>query len=689
MRNISNKNFITEGDKSLSRQLRRRAEKEIARIDELHVNDTNRHYIKKIFIAHGTWIEYKHFSDDQIKVTIHTPTGETNLDPINGLASGTRYFIKPSGGFGRFFDRDEGLIYPKKVTDSIHPWLYSPPAIGAVDVFMKTPGKYTGEMRKVIQALIATGQYLYYEYKAGLCHGVYTADNDSKWIIEISAQGIFASPMPLTEEPDAHTAWLGYSPLGPTDDDLNFKRIAGSAVVAPFFSKTPVFNACGWAFNSTGSAIKNCCTTGGTGAGIATGFLYSITVSETDGIPDNATMSLEESGQFALPRYSGMKVPDYTETGLAQTSHQDGQSDTLVFSGPRYVFFDGDVEKIVRSKGSGNVIDNNLPLSLPWRDDDGGRVQCASQPTGAYVCWPVYMIDYTNHPRGYTAPLGGSVTENNIGTVVDGFNTSPNVSTTGDVWEESAELDPDPKGNVVADRSAPYWNVYKMHALRTQTTSSYRGHVSYCIIPLGDREAVYQYQWDSRISGYEYEAWDGTGWDGGSCNFKYSETGNCKEVSVISPEPGNIVGFGNARQYSDFGMPVVDQDWCNYRSGWQDHFYWKYAQNATPPVYSAKLSIVASGNIDELLWSDSSINTGEVSYNSDPSPEAPQWMYVHRDNTQNGKVFGAKYMNATTYSKQFIIGIDETKYPMASLPNFTINTFWVGDPHCVNNDCEE
>ena len=699
------KHVMLKGDISKSDHLRRVVEQKIAIIDAIYANNPIRIYRKKIELGNGAWADYWHISDEDKKVTIHTPEGQLDTSPVNGLASGSRTFLNADSAFTKFYERDKGQIQSGLVGRSVAPWLYYPVATYYVPpIFTKPPGKYTGEMRKVIQAMLSTGQYLQYEYRANLCHGVYTTARDNKWIIKISSQGVHAAKMPLRDH-NPFLDWLGYSPAGieePMSDWEGYKQLATPSEVLDFYNKGVLFPSCGWAFNSTGSQAVNCCYVGGYGGPYGTpavGYMYTITITEDEDEPISASMTLEESGSYALPADKGLKHPNITDDALERDEGgwANGQQVISSFSAPRYAFYVNDALIVVRSKGgsgTGSTGDGEIVDSLP-------------SPWGSYNAHygGVTPCGYPNEAEAFLLGIGAGGTYHvNLdgastdftGTAVDGQEVRHSMfgRSIRCTFTTKAEMDA-----MVIYYASPTAYPLKWQQNDWEISVDGARSTSFIIIPLGDRESVFQFH-----DQVESEGCYGTVRDmliGNAVIHResggYSEcpTG-CKDTLTSAHSQFMKSSATNWNRFKSPPKWGVCSSTCSnaidapYLTG-----YSQGTMESKGAIRRQQLWYIDGSGANERMWSTvksastSEFTNPESSYTQETDPNYPQRMYVSRDNTQDLKAFTSKKMNGSSYADTYVLNIDEVKYPLSTVPNRTTNAFWVGDPHCVNNDCEE
>lgn len=231
----------------------------------------------------------------------------------------------------------------------------------------KTPGKYTGAMRKVVQVIIGQGKPVPYEYKFYKCHGIFKTTDGTPWVIEIGqTSGVVAWKLPVCSKADKADEAnslvkdvfddLGYYPLpdkGPMDrtDPANKANsvisLLGPSGLSEFYSKSSFFDTCGWAFNPMGNAAQNTCWD--MQSGYKVGYRYRLDIIENENKPVSASLSIVESGVLHGNRVGGLKVP--IEGGLIPMKDFD-----LFYgkfpqhpspTGPMYVFFKETGEEVV------------------------------------------------------------------------------------------------------------------------------------------------------------------------------------------------------------------------------------------------------------------------------------------------------------------------------------------------------
>lgn len=180
------------------------------------------------------------------------------------------------------------------------------------------PSMYSGTMTKLVQCILGLGKnkktpdgvQLRYDYRWAKCHGVLTDAEDLKWLIQISADGIYAMRVPVypgsasaissrQKAVREAVALFGGVPSGeafPAGTALTaaiaagtVKELASATDVAAVFAKSSYSTAMGWSFNNAGTEAHNTCYS--ESAGVYTSYHYKLDISLT-----GATLTLVTSG---------------------------------------------------------------------------------------------------------------------------------------------------------------------------------------------------------------------------------------------------------------------------------------------------------------------------------------------------------------------------------------------------------
>ena len=314
-------------------------------------------------------------------------------------------------------DNELNRFYPKDGTE----WEENKHLGRAADSFIdKLPGKYSGEMRAVVQDHLSRGLTPPYDYGFSKTHGVFTASNDDKYVIEITSSGIRAWPLGSSEvtETTFKLDSLSYIPhLSPDPDDDTVIAVEVSGLSAAY-GYAPFFSECGWAFSSTGHKASNVVyedrnetdnpATGGLTYSYS--YLYEITIIEEDNKPFSASISLLESDWLYGDRVSHFKFPSYGNNSLVSFDWFRGHfsppwspSSDAGLTAPIHSWYDGNTLRVVRFRNSGGVstqpyIDNPI-VPTPNATTNPGPVNTTpwgdlTYTTGIYNCFSSPLYGY-------------------------------------------------------------------------------------------------------------------------------------------------------------------------------------------------------------------------------------------------------------------------------------------------------
>lgn len=287
---------------------------------------------------------YKSFYND-------SPSYAYNTDKVNQLVGG-----------------DINDIYPQSLNNS---------------PFLKHPGMYTGEMRKVVQMALGMGLPIRVEYSFNRSNGIFKSSNGKRYLIEIGDRGILARPLNCTyldnEQLEAYRTEIGNTNydlpykinkntvLGITETDLEAAISSGSVIrvasadsLAGFYVNNSYFDACGWAFSSTGRAAGNTCWNNKPD-GLPRwpyGYRYAIYLKEDiNGIPTLSSIDIEDEGYLHGNVVSWWMPKDLTTLYHFDTWRQNiyGSPPTGPYGCGIYVYYDGEVPVVM-----GYLPDRNL-----------------------------------------------------------------------------------------------------------------------------------------------------------------------------------------------------------------------------------------------------------------------------------------------------------------------------------------
>jgi hypothetical protein len=211
------------------------------------------------------------------------------------------------------------------------------------DIVQIRSSMFSGEMRKVVQVLQGMNQTVSYSPTWYKTHGVFTAQDKSKWVIEVSSSGVVAYPMNVCS---TAIEGLGYTPLPTTKPAGGYITLLTADQVKDAYSKVPFFPACGWAFNPGGHKAINVAVTNDDDKTKTT--LYRLTITEVENRPASATLVEADSGFIHGPKWVHMKFPDIDGVLFSFDTSNGSSVFTTVCDAPVFAYYDGDTEVVAQ-----------------------------------------------------------------------------------------------------------------------------------------------------------------------------------------------------------------------------------------------------------------------------------------------------------------------------------------------------
>lgn len=298
-------------------------------------------------------------------------------------------------------------------------------------------GQFSGEMRKVVQVLQGLNEVVPYSPLYALTHGVFVAENGIRWVIEITVNGVVAWIMNVCTAQPVTAAngdvLLPYTPLPspkPVTEDIpaaiaagTFKVLAPAETVLDFYTKTPFYTHCGWAFSEDGHKAANVCFyyEGAT----ARSSLYNIVITEAENVPTAATMTRLEDGYLFGTKNVHMKYPN--PDGKLYSFDTRGPV-PVVSNAPVYCWYEGDNLVVARHEFTPGTtietVDDGNPGASPCASDLSRDL---AQGTNTFISSPVLSIagntspaqmhNFTGHVRRYdlAGVAGGNLANFSVG----------------------------------------------------------------------------------------------------------------------------------------------------------------------------------------------------------------------------------------------------------------------------------
>lgn len=220
------------------------------------------------------------------------------------------------------------------------------------------PGLFSGLMRALVQDHLSRGYRIPYSYTASKTHGVYTAGNGRRWLIEVSAQGVKAKPLIVhhvfKDELQAVKGLKGivYRPT-PPQGMTPLTLLEGQALFTQAVNGGKLFAECGWAFSASGRLIAT--TTKDyidDYPGMPYGRLYILTIRENNAHePVSVTCQLESGGLLYGTRKGHLKFPWYARYQLFSYDWFGGNLNrptSGAVAAPMYAWYRGEELQVVR-----------------------------------------------------------------------------------------------------------------------------------------------------------------------------------------------------------------------------------------------------------------------------------------------------------------------------------------------------
>lgn len=286
------------------------------------------------------------------------PGGET-------VAKFSRYYQRPT---------DEGA--PLAWVNSRALWKIAPGGL-----FQARPAMFSGLMRAVCQDHLSRGFPIPYSYTYTKTHGIFIASNGKPWVIEISADGVYAWPLRTCKSRTLRMNGLDFLPLPSPrpQGDAGVIMLSAAGGIAQFYSgRQAVFEGCGWAFSYSGAKASNVLLKAS--GSYYRSFVAHITINENPETKKPATISLSEAGEEWLwtDKVTHFKYPDYV-TGKLKSF---GTVPPISAPAPTYecyvgVWYEGETMKAVKygrfsdetASAQPDPIDGTVTGSLgTWRD---------------------------------------------------------------------------------------------------------------------------------------------------------------------------------------------------------------------------------------------------------------------------------------------------------------------------------
>jgi hypothetical protein len=671
-------------------------------------------------------LRWRRLLPDGTKVEVGSIYGQdyVKVIPIEGEVPDCSY---PLSGFVDMLDYNPPLkrfwsIFPNANGKNAKIWTYSVKLGGGLrpnskSIALRTPGKYTGEMRKVVQILSGIGIPIRYNYLRRLTHGIYTAGDGSKWVIEISKDdGIRAKRLPICKSPDPLdpiVQELGYLPQDPGDLFFapdNWIILADASLLSDHYGKWGLFVSCGWAFNGTGSEAQNVAFSNKPVGDRVYKYSsrYKISISETDNIPSSASVSIVEQGYIEGYNEHSIKypVPDVVDYGafvsLTIGNNGDDYPPPSLLDAPLYVFYD-DAQEVVIKHANREVLKSDTEITdetfscgstscrpRNW-GESGESIQVGGSETVIKMPGPFIV-------RGGGAPgegLGEPASYDEVG-ITRGIVDSTKITNMAELEKRQASI-----SGYIAD-------VIKGYHINTIGYQQGEATASAAIIPYHDREAAYKFSWHGRVESWDYttiasKAIGRADEHHNTCGvFWPSDPG---DASCMEPPKGFLrecdpdqtwnqdpfVWYGSSQQGYELAVEGVYIDeaeppnyypgWCEQSSGISQVSDMDFPSGSGSPgsyeEYNYVVYLVASGGVNKVVQSGDDITTLPCAWNYYiPFPGAPwQYMHVIPDSIYSRRIY-SNMINGMT--PDYYDSINIGPYPINELSD-SFDKFFIGN----------
>ena len=277
------------------------------------------------------------------------------------------------------------------------------------------PGKFSGEMRAVVQDNISRGWVIDYDYHFSQTHGIYTAGDGSKWVIEITPKTVSAWPLKHYKAKRSNEAVvlssLDYLPARSPKSEASRMFVLGD-ISATLGGRTALYPECGWAFSKPGH--KACVVTfeqrtdAPNAPGRTYGYsrLWEIAITGTNTRPSGVTITELESGWLWGNKLVHFKYPDHAKSTLlsydwwrqnyAPPWIRDADGNYPEQKPPIHAWYKGESLQVVRyhtmvNKTSGNYPDtrpsSNLTVEQYRKCRDGEYKWGTNGTEKSYLCF--------------------------------------------------------------------------------------------------------------------------------------------------------------------------------------------------------------------------------------------------------------------------------------------------------------
>lgn len=522
----------------------------------------------------------------------------------------------------------------------------------------KIPGMFTGKMRSVVQALTGQGKECKYSFTFAKTDGIYTAADDSLWVVRVSSEAVIARKMkavakkPTNAEPRLpfkstadevlFATDLGVLPDNTDMEPENLDRLVESGVVrvlmtrediAPAYAFSALFPECGWAFSLSGHEAQNVLLDERDDRSVfAHRFLVTFSGDSTG--PVSASLTEVESGFLYGGRMTHFKYPNYARGELVSFDYWRRRSNpdpeaSMSF----YVFYDGDTAVPCYHTNPGTAVRTVQPSTVKTGPGAGD-----------------FIYSFSASDEQYFSSGSGSEGVSRVTDPRETINVGSPFSITsvydegGVVYRRTVGL----RGQAALLHGDPtaYQLVQDSYNVRVERVGLTRnGTVPFysLSIPMYDREVVYLYSATVQQALYSQGYWQyGFAFPmrGKDIRSVIGEYGQPSKYIVASVTPSDNQVFQAA--FPIFGVTYDDVLYADSHAMYPINSRWTLldpseTQGSTPSgqndteTWSATLTVRGSSGLNQTVWSSTEDQTYSKWLTFLDEAGSGQLLYAQRD----------------------------------------------------------
>lgn len=520
------KNISLDGDKAKSALWLSYAKREVDKLYDLSILNNNTNLTRKYYPNDETFIRIQVITGHKF---IYIRSGDKCSEFISGISRHHRIYS----------ERDQETLEDKNYMYEYQPaqrdlddttfqgWQKSEilkteissiygvdPLFPLAQTGILKPSLYTGLMKKVVQIQLGMNKEIQWDFRYQKSHGIYINPiNDDIYVIEISPRGVYSFKMNACSDNNRIDISLKKTPMSfkfPDGADFEkyiesgrIKLLIPSSQLIDFYSKTPFFEACGWAFNPKGTEAQNT-VWDWPEDGYKRSYRYKISIlfESATGIPMNGSFSLVDSGVMYMPaRSSGFQVPlEFGSSQIVTFNMQKAQG-SPDYNGaqqaPLYVYYEENGDECVCYKWNEGINDSYTEKLTE----------------GYYSDWLVtanesYPLSTGNFGRKYERRVNGYIRSALFGYKTKYF-TPQNEESDG--IYQSKEMTPIETRGVSLSRTGGVQGYSYDSAdsvkISEDNSNQYKGFISALIIPTNNRESHIYYQRKDKNTGVSRKYW--------------------------------------------------------------------------------------------------------------------------------------------------------------------------------------